>query len=271
MPNVLPRRTVVPAPLAAVAVAVAAVAAVALVGCSGGLAVRSSGASSSGASSSGASSSGAAPVSVPPVPAPPSAGTTSVTPAVPGCPAGAVTASGAPFCYERPAGFHDDSARPDYAYGWQWRTLVSAGEHDLVEVLGQAVKTRLSALDDAGAKQFVAQLALQPDALHVLTASPLTQTTVAGVRAFEQDATYRADAPGSATGGSTAPSSAAPAPASSGPPSSDPSDRSMIIAVHDVTVLASGVVVQISCQSTPARASVVAAACTQVQGSLRLG
>jgi hypothetical protein len=42
------------------------------------------------------------------------------------------------------------------------------------------------------------------------------------------------------------------------------------VAVHNVIVLASGAVVQISCQSTAARAALVAAACAGVQRSLHI-
>jgi hypothetical protein len=83
-----------------------------------------------------------------------------------------MTASAAPFCFSPPTGFQDASARPDYGYGWRWRTLVSAGPHDLVEVLAQPGRTELAPLSDAAALRFVEQLRLRADALHVVSAAP---------------------------------------------------------------------------------------------------
>jgi hypothetical protein len=119
-----------------------------------------------------------------------SPGGTGTSATVPGCAAGDISASGGPFCYPLPHGFRDFSAQDDYGYGWQWRTLVSAGPHDLIEVLAHPAQTDLRTLDDAAARRFAEQLRLRPEGVHIVSASELMPTTVAGKRAFRQDATY---------------------------------------------------------------------------------
>src|SRR4051812_9144370 len=125
------------------------------------------------------------------VASPSAAGSTIPTgPAVPGCPPGAIGAAGGPFCYPLPAGFRDFSTRQDYAYGWQWRTLVSAGPHDLIEVLGHPVTTDLSTLSEPAARAFVEQLRLRPEGVNIISAGDVKRTTVDSMRAYQQDATY---------------------------------------------------------------------------------
>jgi hypothetical protein len=168
---------------------------------------------------------------------PSAAGSTTPTGAVvPGCPAESVGAAGGPFCYPLPAGFRDFSARDDYAYGWQWRTLVSVGPHDLIEVLGHPVSTDLTALAEPAARSFVEQLRLRPEGVNIVSAGALKPTTVDGKRAYQQDATY--------TGG---------------------------IEVRSWAVLTQSAAVYVSCQMTSAGGAKVKAACDEVVRTLQIG
>jgi hypothetical protein len=120
----------------------------------------------------------------------PSGSSAPVTPAVSGCPPHAVTAPQAPFCYPLPVGFQDFSTRDDYAYGWDWRTLVALDAHDLIQVIAQPVDQDLDKLTDADALAFARQLALQAGALGVLHSGAVTTSAIDGARAYSQDAQY---------------------------------------------------------------------------------
>jgi hypothetical protein len=169
----------------------------------------------------------------PPLPLPGSS--VPARPAVAGCPASAVTAPDAPFCYPLPDGFTDHSTELDYAYGWQWRTLVSLGPHDLIEVIGQPVQADLDKLSEAQALSYAQQLELQVNALGVLHASALVPTYVDGARGYLQVAQY--------AGG---------------------------ITVQNVNVLRGDNVIEISCQHTTAHAEAVTRACSTVLADLKL-
>lgn len=179
--------------------------------------------------------SASAPVSPPSV-APLPSSAVPVTAGVSGCPPHAVTAADAPFCYPLPKGFTDFSARDDYAYGWQWRTLVAIGPHDLIQVLGEPVQTDIDKLSDAQTLVFARQLSLRVGALGVLQTGPVTTSSVDNARAFVQDATY-------AHG----------------------------IRAHNYVVMRGHDVIVISCQSTPGRAATVYDACTQLVAAIVIG
>lgn len=108
----------------------------------------------------------------------------------PSCTPPAVTASGAPFCFTRPAGMRDYSSDTDYAAGWRFRTLVASGKRELVEVLGQPVAQDLDGLTPAQSRAYAQRYALKAGAGGVRTASALTPTTVADAPAYAQHARY---------------------------------------------------------------------------------
>jgi hypothetical protein len=65
------------------------------------------------------------------------------------CPATAITKTGAPFCYERPPGFTDNSSLNSYGGKWAYKTLVSTARYDLVEVLASRLSFDSDAYSDA--------------------------------------------------------------------------------------------------------------------------
>ena len=149
------------------------------------------------------------------------------------CAAGAVTVPGAPFCYPLPAGFADNSSATDYAYGWDWRTLVSIGTHDLIQVIGHPVQADLDTLTPVDALNFMESLLLRETTPGVLTATTLTNMTIDGARAFRQDAHY-----------------------------------TIGVDTQNYTILRGHSVVSISCQYTPSRATKVTAACADVLATI---
>ena len=149
------------------------------------------------------------------------------------CTAGEITAPGAPFCYPLPQGFADHSAATDYAPGWQWRTLVSIGTHDLIQVIGHPVQADLDTLTPVDALNFMETLALRETTPGVLTATTLTNVTVNGGRAFRQDAHY-----------------------------------AIGVDTQNYTILRGHNVVSISCQFTPSGATQVTAACADILATI---
>jgi len=107
------------------------------------------------------------------------------------CKIGWITASGAPFCYPLPAGFTDFSSIGNYGQGWTYRTLVSLGQHDLIEVLAYRVNfdadalttAKLTAIYDGGPE-------LAPGRFTIVHASKPQSSVVSGGRAFRQVGLY---------------------------------------------------------------------------------
>lgn len=130
------------------------------------------------------------PTVVPSTPEPTIAGPSAAAGLV--CPSKAVTAANAPFCYRLPPGFTDYSNLNNYGAGWTFRTLVSVGRHDLIEVLGYEYKTSTDSLSDAALRQFYNRSGrLNVGKLNVTQAGPVQATRVDGSRAFQQEARYR--------------------------------------------------------------------------------
>lgn len=146
-----------------------------------------------------------------------------------------VTSTSAPFCYPLPRGFRDDSTRIDYAYGWQWRTLVSRSQHDLIQVIGQPVQDDLDGLTGASALAFAQQQQLRVGVAGVRTVSALQAVTVDGARAYRQDATF--------TNG---------------------------VSARTYTVFRGHAVVNISCQYLPADAPTVTPACDALLAAVQI-
>jgi len=80
---------------------------------------------------------------------PPPASSTTSRAATLDCPATAITKTDAPFCYERPAGFSDNSSLRSYGGKWTYKTLVSTAKYDLVEVLASRLSFDSDAYSDA--------------------------------------------------------------------------------------------------------------------------
>ncbi len=150
------------------------------------------------------------PGSSPTFPAPPSSTTVSIAPptissvappaATPtsapdpnlNCAAGSITATGAPFCYPLPAGFSDFSAQGNYGTGWTYKSLVSAGGHDLIEVLGGVYPNDTDAMSAAELRTFFDRSGLLVKGkLSIVAAGPVVATQVDGHRAFSQTGRYR--------------------------------------------------------------------------------
>lgn len=205
-----------------------------LVSCGG----RNKASTSSSASSSAATATSTAtplPSNAPSVPSV-SAGADFSTPAsATGCPAGWITDAGAPFCYQLPAGFSDFSSQSGYAYGWQWRTLVSVDEHDLIQVIGEPVQADLDTYTPAAALQLAEGMGLQTGTGGVVSSTKLTPATVNGARAFLQNATYLSG-----------------------------------VVTRDYIVLRGHAVVHISCQHTASHPAEVRAACDDVLATIAI-
>ncbi|SHG47602.1 hypothetical protein SAMN05443575_2051 [Jatrophihabitans endophyticus] len=107
------------------------------------------------------------------------------------CPAGAITASGAPFCYRLPSGFTDFSTITGYGEEWRYRTLVSVGRHDLVEVLASPIADTSTLSQRELRARFEDTLALRVGTYGFVRVGAVTTTTVAGARAFRQPGRYR--------------------------------------------------------------------------------
>lgn len=141
-----------------------------------------------------------------------------------------------PFCYALPSGFRNFSDLGNYGKGWMYRTLVSAGLHDLIEVLGSRVKTSYDRLDNRELQKYFHQyLRAKPGRYSVRHAGPARRTQVDGARAFEQHVVFTDGVHGDTT-----------------------------------TVFRGRTAVSISCQSQEF-ASRVAAACGAVHRSIHIG
>lgn len=133
------------------------------------------------ASSSGGSSTASAPAPSP----------TRTAPGVPACAPPSVTVAGAPFCFTLPKGFRNYSSLKDYGKGWTYRTLVSVGQHDLIEVFasGGADTDRLG---EAALKALYQRVFLvRVGTLGIAQAEPARRTSVDGARAYRQVARYK--------------------------------------------------------------------------------
>ena len=118
---------------------------------------------------------------------PPSATTSSA--ATLDCPAKAITSTGAPFCYQRPAGFTDSSSLNSYGGKWTYRTLVSTARYDLVEVLASQLSFDSDTYTDAELRTYADRLRFHPGDSDLLNVRDLTPTRVADSRAYQQIAT----------------------------------------------------------------------------------
>jgi len=108
------------------------------------------------------------------------------------CPAGAISATGAPFCYPLPRGFSDFSAQNNYGTGWTYKTLVSLGGHDLIEVLGGVYPNDTDSMTADRLRQFFNRSGrLQKGELGIVHAGQVRPTRVAGHRGFVQTGRYR--------------------------------------------------------------------------------
>ena len=107
------------------------------------------------------------------------------------CPTGAVTAQGAPFCYPLPAGFHDDTAQAKPDGSWTYYTLVSVGQHDLIQAAAASIGVDTDTKNDAELATLADQQLLHPGQFKVVTASARTTLPVDRARAFAQDAKYQ--------------------------------------------------------------------------------
>jgi hypothetical protein len=105
------------------------------------------------------------------------------------CPATAITKTGAPFCYERPAGFTDNSSLRSYGGKWAYKTLVSTARYDLVEVLASGLSFDSDAYSDAKLAAYADRLRFHPGDSGLLNVRSLTPTRVADTRAYQQTAT----------------------------------------------------------------------------------
>jgi hypothetical protein len=179
-----------------------------------------------------------------PFPAAPSSATSTVPPAPTptsapdpnlNCAAGTITATGAPFCYPLPAGFSDFSAQADYGSGWTYKSLVSAGGHDLIEVLGGVYPNDTDAMSAAELRTFFDRSGLLVQGkLNIVAAGRVVATQVDGHRAFSQTGRYRNG-----------------------------------VRTLDTRVYAGRTVVAIYCQSK-ARTPQVLAACTQIREQIHI-
>jgi hypothetical protein len=102
------------------------------------------------------------------------------------CPAEAITARGAPFCYPLPGGFVDSSSLKNYGGGWQYETLVSAGTYDLVEVLGGRLPFDSSSYADAQLRAYADPRRYHAGDPGLVDVTALRPTTVAGSRTYVQ-------------------------------------------------------------------------------------
>lgn len=110
---------------------------------------------------------------------------------MPACTPPSITVAHAPFCYTLPTGFTDFSSLKNYGKGWTYRTLVSVGQHDLIEVFaaGSADTDRLS--EAALKAQYEKVFLLRVGALGIAQADPAQRTSVDGARAYRQVARYK--------------------------------------------------------------------------------
>jgi hypothetical protein len=146
-----------------------------------------------------------------------------------------ITDRGAPFCYALPSGFTDYSDKTSYARGWRWKTLVSIGRHDLIEVLAQPIQRDLDRMTSTQARVYVATFALHRGIHGVNQVTPLTGTQVDGARAFRQFVTYGSG-----------------------------------VHAYAYNVLRGHSVVYLSCQYTAARRVAVLAGCQRVLATIRI-
>lgn len=108
------------------------------------------------------------------------------------CPAGSISATGAPFCYPLPRGFSDFSAQNNYGTGWTYKTLVSLGGHDLIEVLGGVYPNDTDSMSADQLRRFFNRSGrLQKGELGIVSAGKVRPTRVAGHRGFVQAGRYR--------------------------------------------------------------------------------
>jgi hypothetical protein len=151
------------------------------------------------------------------------------------CAAGSVTATGAPFCYPLPAAFSDFSTQGNYGAGWTYKTLVSAGGHDLIEVLGGVYANDTDAMSAAELRTFFDRSGLLVKGkFDIVAAGGVVATQVDGHRAFSQTGRYRNG-----------------------------------VRALDTRVYAGRTVVAIYCQSK-ARTPQVLAACTQIREQIHI-
>jgi hypothetical protein len=123
---------------------------------------------------------------------PPAATPTSGPPPNLHCPAGAITAIGAPFCYQLPHGFSDFSTQGNYGSGWTYKTLVSAGGHDLIEVLSGVYPNDTDTMSATDLRTFFDRSGrLTKGKLGIVAAGKVVAAQVDGHRGFSQSGRYR--------------------------------------------------------------------------------
>ena len=102
------------------------------------------------------------------------------------CPATAITRTGAPFCYPRPAGFTDNSSLDSYGGKWTYKTLVSTTRYVLVEVLASRLSFDSDTYTDAELRAYADRMRFHPGDSGLLNVRELTPTRVADSRAYQQ-------------------------------------------------------------------------------------
>lgn len=108
------------------------------------------------------------------------------------CAAGSISAAGAPFCYPLPGGFSDFSGQSNYGSGWSYKTLISVGARDLIEVLGGVYSTDTDKLSNAQLLRFFNRSGrLVVGQLNIVKAGKVVARRVAGHRGYEQTGTYK--------------------------------------------------------------------------------
>jgi len=112
------------------------------------------------------------------------------------CPARAVTASGAPFCFALPAHFHDISSIATFVEHDPYRTMIAfdtgSGDapHDVIVVIARksAVNFDDFSAADWGAYEHEAVVKVGQD--NIVSEGPLRNLHVSGMHAFSYDVTY---------------------------------------------------------------------------------
>ena len=103
------------------------------------------------------------------------------------CPAGVYQ----PFCFRVPAGFQNYSYLTTYGKGWMYRTLVSVGRHDLIEVLASRERTSTDTLSNTALRKYYDRtLRARRGRYSVHRAGSVHRVRVDGARAFEQHSVF---------------------------------------------------------------------------------
>jgi hypothetical protein len=151
------------------------------------------------------------------------------------CPVDWIRDEAGPFCYPLPTDWADYSSLTNYGAQWTYRTLVSVGVHDLIEVDAIRLDFETDALSDVVlADVYERGPVLVVGRYQLVQASPTVSLRIDGARAFSQSGVYR-------TGGH----------------------------VRQVTVYKGHTWLSISCQSL-AKSAAVTAACSSTLSHIRI-